>query len=60
MSRPPVILYDPVRADQAFKAHRALLLAEIANAGLAANPFWTMIRQDAYERFANAFEGHKP
>jgi len=29
-----------------------LLLMEVRNQSLRNNPFWTMMRQDAYERFA--------
>jgi hypothetical protein len=40
------------RAAQAFEAHRAILLAELRSSELRDNPFWTMLRQDAFERFA--------
>ena len=40
------------RAQQAFAAHTALLLAEKGDRALRNNPFWTILKQDAYERFA--------
>lgn len=51
-----VIRWDRLRADQAFAVHANLLgLAEL-RPELKHNPFWTMTVQDAYERFALAFE----
>ena len=47
------------KAIMAFDAHCALLLQEAANPALVHNPFWTMLRQDAYERFHVAY-GDKP
>jgi hypothetical protein len=52
----PVILCDAVRADNAFRAHKALLHAERDNPKLKDNPHWTLLRQEAFERFAEAFE----
>jgi hypothetical protein len=43
-------------ADQAFQAHQAVLLMSIQKPSLADNPFWTMLKQDAYERFVLALE----
>jgi hypothetical protein len=40
------------RAEQAWEVHHMLLLMEVRNQSLRNNPFWTMMRQDAYERFA--------
>lgn len=45
---------DERKAEQAFAAHRALLLAEVDNQSLRNNPYWILLRQDAYERFAAA------
>ena len=42
-------------ASQAFAVHAGLLRAEHSNRELADNPFWTMLKQDAFERFAVAF-----
>lgn len=52
----PVIYCDANRADQAFAVHQALLKAEARDRSLRHNPYWTMIRQDAYEAFALAFK----
>ena len=41
----------------AFAAHSALLKAEADTPTLKDNPFWIMLRQDAYERFHSAFDG---
>ena len=43
-------------ANQAFAVHAGLLRAECNNPELADNPFWTMLKQDAYERFFTAFK----
>lgn len=51
----PVIVCSADSADTAFKAHAALLEAEARDPALRLNPYWTMLRQDAYERFASAF-----
>lgn len=51
----PVILCAADQADNAFKAHAALLAAEASNPELSSNPYWTLLRQDAYERFRAAF-----
>ena len=39
------------KADQAFTAHAAMLKAQAADPSLRDNPFWVMLRNDAYERF---------
>jgi hypothetical protein len=52
----PVILCAADKADNAFKAHAALLQAERVHPELSRNPYWTMLRQDAFERFADAFQ----
>ena len=44
------------RANQAFEAHAAVLRAQVATPSLLDNPFWTIIRQDAYERAVIEFE----
>ncbi len=48
------------RATDAFAAHAALLKAQVADRALVDNPFWIMLRQDAYERAFVEFEkaGH--
>lgn len=51
----PIILYAEEQAKLAFEAHAALLVAEAANPSLSNNPAWTVLRQDAYERFASAY-----
>lgn len=51
-----VIYCDATKADQAFAAHRALLVIEARQPELRDNPVWTMLRQDAFERFALAFQ----
>lgn len=43
----------------AFNAHAALVRAEKQDPHLKDNPFWTMLRQDAYERFHFVF-GENP
>ena len=47
---------DETRAMQAQEAHYAIVRATAAQPSLRANPFWTLIRQDAYERFAIEFQ----
>lgn len=53
--KPKVILCDARKADDAFAAHAALLKAEARDQRLKRNPEWTIIRQDAFERFTLAF-----
>lgn len=48
------------RAADAYEAHAALLRTEAANPSLLKNPFWVIMRQDAYEQFAIAFAGARP
>lgn len=47
------------RAAQAYDVHAALLRIEQAHPELRGNPFWIMLKQDAYERFHIAFETAK-
>lgn len=47
---------DEAKARNAFDAHSAILKAQRENPSLCKNPAWTILRQDAYERFAQAFE----
>jgi len=47
------------RAAQAYDVHAALLRIEQAHPELRGNPFWIMLKQDAYERFHIAFEAQK-
>lgn len=42
-------------AEQAFAVHAALLKAETADPSLADNPFWRVLRLNAYEQFHNLF-----
>lgn len=51
-----LIRWNKLRAEQAFAVHANLLGLEELRPELKHNPFWTMIRQDAYERFSLAFE----
>lgn len=51
-----LIRYNRQRADNAFEAHSALIAAEIMRPALRDNPAWVVLRQDAYENFALAFE----
>lgn len=55
MASVPVILCAAEIADNAFQAHMALVKLEQEKPELRANPHWTMLRQDAFERFAEAF-----
>jgi len=55
MSRKPPI----DRASLAFDVHSALLRIEAEYPDLKDNPFWIMLKQDAYERFHIAFETAK-
>lgn len=57
--KPRVINYDSQLAEDAFAVHAALLKAEARDRRLRHNPQWTVIRQDAYERFAVAFQEAK-
>jgi hypothetical protein len=54
--RIPVILCAADIADNALRAHMALVKAEKDNPALKANPHWSLLRQDAFERFAEAFQ----
>ena len=51
----PVIGYKRAEAERAFEVHAALIKAEAGNRALKDNPVWTMLRQDAFERFSHAF-----
>lgn len=51
-----LIRWHKQRAEQAFAVHANLLGLEELRPELKHNPFWTMTKQDAYERFALAFE----
>ena len=52
----PIIMWNKRRADDAFAAHKALLLAENSAPELRKNPAWQCLRADAYENFVLAFE----
>lgn len=49
--------FDRRQAEDAFQVHAALARCEAAVPTLTDNPQWTILRQDAFERFAIAFEG---
>lgn len=55
----PVIHCNARLADAAFAVHAALVKAEARDRRLRHNPLWTIMRQDAYERFALAFQEAK-
>lgn len=38
------------RAQQAYEAHAAIMRQTAATPALLDNPYWTMLRQDAFER----------
>lgn len=40
------------RRQEAWQVHQVLMLVEASTPSLRTNPFWTMLKQDAYERFA--------
>lgn len=44
------------QANDAFEAHRALMLMEVRSPQLAENPAWTVLRQEAFAQFAMAFD----
>lgn len=52
----PVFTFQEQQAHDAWLAHHALLMAEIANPPLANNPAWKALRDFAYEQFAIAFQ----
>lgn len=52
----PVVHFDERKAADAYLAHVALLECELRDPLLRANPAWVILRQDAFERFANAYE----
>lgn len=49
------IQFNEQQAHDACEVHFALLRAERDHPELKNNPLWTIHRQDAYERFSNAF-----
>ena len=51
-----LIKYNRQRADNAFDAYSALYAMEAVRPDLRDNPAWVVLRQDAYENFALAFE----
>lgn len=44
------------RADAAFRVLMAIRQAEQRDRDLSHNPFWTMLKQDSFERFNIEFE----
>lgn len=55
--KPKVTHFNEARARGAYLVHVALITAEIQDPSLRDLPEWTILRQDAFERFHNAFEG---
>lgn len=55
MARVRTIAVHEQEAHDAFAVHCALLKAERRDPELSKNPQWTVLRQDAFERFSNAF-----
>lgn len=53
----PTYRFDEQRAQDAYRAHVALLDQERRYPSLKANPAWQVLRADAYENFALAFGG---
>ena len=47
------------QSDFAWQAYAAIMRCETGRPDLKENPFWTMLRHDAYERFVIEFEGKK-
>lgn len=41
------------RLDEAWEVHRAMILSEIRDPALRANPQWMLLRMDAYEAYYN-------
>lgn len=56
MQQPFVIHVNMERAELAFATHTALVKMEAADPTLRDNPYWTMLRQDAWEQFWIAFD----
>lgn len=54
----PVIHYDEAAAREAYLAHVAMLTHEILDPTLKGNAAWAYLRQIAFQRFEQAFEGH--
>lgn len=55
MSAAPVIHSNGPAADKAYRRHRALAIAMREDPSLRDDPQFTIMRQDAYERFHGAF-----
>lgn len=55
----PVIVFDPVSAEQAWLVHAALVKAEAAEPALSQNEHWREQREIAFARFRAAFEALK-
>lgn len=47
------------QSDAAWQAYAAIMRCETRRPDLKENPFWTMLRHDAYERFVIEFESKK-
>lgn len=52
----PIIQFDAQQASSAYLAHIALIECELRDPSLRNNAAWTILRQDAFQRFANAYE----
>lgn len=48
---------DKMRECQAEAAYLALMRADKAEPSLRDNPYWTILKQDAYERYMVLFTG---
>ena len=55
MAKLRTIAFHEQEATDAFAVHCALLKAECYDPDLRKNPQWTVLRQDAFERWSNAF-----
>lgn len=51
----PLITYDEAKAGQAYLAYIAILAQQKADPSLVENPAWTILRQEAYATFHQAF-----
>jgi hypothetical protein len=51
-----IITAKEPQASDAFAVHQALIQAERRDPRLKRNPQWQIMRMDAYENFARAFE----
>ncbi|MDR6511489.1 hypothetical protein J2792_002361 [Novosphingobium capsulatum] len=52
----PIYRIHERQANDAFAAHKALVLMEVRSPELAENPVWTAARREAFAQFVAAFE----